>query len=98
MVVGIANAIDLTERALPALKLRGCRPTLLTFPAYSAAEVRGRHTAQEAALHRPAPRRPWRAWRDAACGALEEWQGPPAVLVKHPRCAWVHGWRPVEHD
>ncbi|GBF91534.1 hypothetical protein Rsub_04274 [Raphidocelis subcapitata] len=41
LVVGIANSIDLTERALPALKLRGCTPTLVAFPAYSTAQVVG---------------------------------------------------------
>lgn len=39
LVVGIANSIDLTERALPALKLRGCTPTLVAFPAYTTAQV-----------------------------------------------------------
>ena len=39
LVIGIANSIDLTERALPALKLRGCTPALLAFPAYSTAQV-----------------------------------------------------------
>jgi len=39
LVVGIANSIDLTERALPALKLRGCTPTLIAFPAYTTAQV-----------------------------------------------------------
>jgi cell division control protein 6 len=41
LVIGIANSIDLTERALPALKLRGCTPSLLAFPAYSTAQVSG---------------------------------------------------------
>ncbi|KAI8468241.1 MAG: hypothetical protein J3K34DRAFT_478706 [Monoraphidium minutum] len=41
LVIGIANSIDLTERALPALKLRGCTPGLLAFPAYSTAQVVG---------------------------------------------------------
>lgn len=40
-VIGIANSIDLTERALPALKLRGCTPALVPFPAYSTAQVAG---------------------------------------------------------
>lgn len=39
LVIGIANSIDLTERALPALKLRGCTPTLVPFPAYTTAQV-----------------------------------------------------------
>lgn len=39
LVIGIANSIDLTERALPALKLRGCTPRLLAFPAYTTAQV-----------------------------------------------------------
>lgn len=39
LVIGIANSIDLTERALPALKLRGCTPALVPFPAYTTAQV-----------------------------------------------------------
>jgi hypothetical protein len=39
LVIGIANSIDLTERALPALKLRGCTPALVAFPAYTAAQA-----------------------------------------------------------
>jgi hypothetical protein len=39
LVIGIANSIDLTDRALPALKLRGCSPSLLCFPAYTAAQM-----------------------------------------------------------
>ena len=40
VLVGIANALDLTDRILPRLKLReGFCPAELTFPAYSRAEI-----------------------------------------------------------
>ncbi len=38
-MVGIANSIDLTERAVPELKLRGCTPQLMCFAAYSKTQV-----------------------------------------------------------
>ena len=39
ILVGIANSIDLTERALPRLQATGCRPTLVTFPSYSSLQL-----------------------------------------------------------
>lgn len=39
LLVGIANSIDLTDRALPALTLRGCTPTLVCFPAYTTSQL-----------------------------------------------------------
>lgn len=39
LVIGIANSIDLTERALPQLRHRGATPTLVCFPAYSTNQV-----------------------------------------------------------
>jgi Cdc6-like AAA superfamily ATPase len=39
LLVGIANCIDLTERALPQLRLQLATPRLITFPAYSAAQL-----------------------------------------------------------
>ena len=39
MLVGIANSIDLTERALPKLEGSGQAAQLLTFPSYSAAQL-----------------------------------------------------------
>jgi hypothetical protein len=39
-IIAIANSIDLTERALPALRQRGLLPQLVTFRAYTAAQVR----------------------------------------------------------
>jgi Cdc6-like AAA superfamily ATPase len=39
LVIGIANSIDLTERALPELKLLGCTPELICFPAYTTKQI-----------------------------------------------------------
>lgn len=39
LVIGIANSIDLTERALPQLKLLGCTPELLCFTAYTTKQI-----------------------------------------------------------
>lgn len=39
LLVGIANSIDLTERTLPELRLALVTPRLLTFNAYSAAQL-----------------------------------------------------------
>ena len=39
LVIGIANSIDLTERALPELKLLGCTPELVCFPAYTTKQI-----------------------------------------------------------
>lgn len=39
ILIGIANALDLTDRFLPRLKSRGLRPELLPFMPYSAAEI-----------------------------------------------------------
>ena len=40
VLVGIANALDLTDRILPRLKLQeGFSPKELTFPAYSSQEI-----------------------------------------------------------
>lgn len=39
ILIGIANSIDLTERALPRLQALGCRPTLVTFPSYSSLQL-----------------------------------------------------------
>ncbi|CAL5228465.1 g11605 [Coccomyxa viridis] len=39
ILIGIANSIDLTERALPRLQATGCRPTLVTFPSYSSLQL-----------------------------------------------------------
>jgi cell division control protein 6 len=33
--VGIANALDLTDRILPRLEAKGCRPQLLDFKPYN---------------------------------------------------------------
>ena len=40
VLVGIANALDLTDRILPRLKMHeGFSPAELTFPAYSKSEI-----------------------------------------------------------
>jgi cell division control protein 6 len=39
ILIGIANSINLTERALPRLQAMGCRPTLVTFPSYSSLQL-----------------------------------------------------------
>jgi cell division control protein 6 len=40
VLVGIANALDLTDRFLPRLKARNLKPNLLPFLPYSAAQIR----------------------------------------------------------
>eukprot|EP00891_Asterochloris_glomerata_P004486 jgi/Astpho2/4486/e_gw1.00067.413.1_t len=39
VLVAVANSLDLTERRLPELHARGCRPQLLQFPAYSRGQI-----------------------------------------------------------
>eukprot|EP00879_Flechtneria_rotunda_P019090 GHRR01020044.1.p1 GENE.GHRR01020044.1~~GHRR01020044.1.p1 ORF type:complete len:500 (+),score=236.86 GHRR01020044.1:890-2389(+) len=39
LLIGIANSIDLTERALPELKLKLVSPTLICFPAYTTQQL-----------------------------------------------------------
>jgi Cdc6-like AAA superfamily ATPase len=41
LLIGIANAIDLTERMLPELKLKMVSPTLICFPAYTSKQLTG---------------------------------------------------------
>ncbi|KAI1817761.1 cell division control protein [Poronia punctata] len=41
VLVGIANALDLTDRFLPRLKARNLKPELLPFLPYSAAQIKG---------------------------------------------------------
>ena len=53
VLVGIANSIDLTERALPRLASLGARPALVTFPSYSAAQLEALLTQRAAALPGP---------------------------------------------
>lgn len=39
VLIGIANSLDLTERLLPGLESRGCKPRLVAFPTYSRTQV-----------------------------------------------------------
>ncbi|PVV02602.1 hypothetical protein BB560_002941 [Smittium megazygosporum] len=39
LLIGIANALDLTERLLPRLKVRNCMPELLHFKPYGVEEI-----------------------------------------------------------
>ena len=39
ILVGIANSLDLTERLLPGLEARGCKPRLVAFPTYSRHQI-----------------------------------------------------------
>ncbi|KAM0332233.1 hypothetical protein ACHAQA_002509 [Verticillium albo-atrum] len=41
VMVGIANALDLTDRFLPRLKSKNLKPDLLPFHPYSAAQIKG---------------------------------------------------------
>lgn len=41
LMVGIANALDLTDRFLPRLKSKNLKPELLSFVPYTAAQVKG---------------------------------------------------------
>lgn len=40
VVVGIANSVDLVDRALPLLLIRGEKPDTLVFPSYSETDLR----------------------------------------------------------
>lgn len=40
VVVGIANSVDLVDRALPLLLIRGEKPATLVFPSYSETDLR----------------------------------------------------------
>ncbi|KAJ5096928.1 hypothetical protein N7456_007649 [Penicillium angulare] len=46
ILIGIANALDLTDRSLPQLKAKNLRPTLLPFLPYNAASIAGVITAR----------------------------------------------------
>lgn len=37
--MGIANSLDLTERLLPGLEARGCKPRLVAFPTYTRNQI-----------------------------------------------------------
>jgi cell division control protein 6 len=50
VLVGIANALDFTDRFLPRLKARGLKPQLLPFLPYSAAQISSVITAKLKAL------------------------------------------------
>lgn len=39
ILVGIANSLDLTERLLPGLEARGCKPRLVAFPTYTRNQI-----------------------------------------------------------
>lgn len=39
ILVGIANSLDLTERLLPGLEARGCKPRLVAFPTYTRTQI-----------------------------------------------------------
>lgn len=39
VLVGVANALDLTERALPRLRARGLRPAALHFAPYTKQQI-----------------------------------------------------------
>ncbi|USP79712.1 uncharacterized protein yc1106_06986 [Curvularia clavata] len=50
ILVGIANALDLTDRFLPRLKARGLKPQLLPFLPYNAAQISSVITSKLKAL------------------------------------------------
>lgn len=39
ILLGIANSLDLTERLLPGLEARGCKPRLVAFPTYNRNQI-----------------------------------------------------------
>ncbi|CAD7697521.1 unnamed protein product [Ostreobium quekettii] len=41
VLIGAANSIDLTERVIPELDARGCKPTLVLFPSYRSSDILG---------------------------------------------------------
>lgn len=53
ILIGIANALDLTDRSLPQLKAKNLKPTLLPFLPYNAASIAGVITARLRSLLPP---------------------------------------------
>ena len=53
VLAGVANALDLIERALPLLAALGARPRLLPFPAYDAGQLQALLSQRLAALPGP---------------------------------------------
>jgi cell division control protein 6 len=39
ILIGVANAIDLTDRFLPNLRAMNCKPDVVTFPAYNKDQI-----------------------------------------------------------
>lgn len=58
-MVAMANSLDVTERCLPELKLRGCAPTFMPFGAYLRVQLLSILTAKLTAL-------PWPVFEQAA--------------------------------
>ena len=59
VLVGVANAINLTDRVLPRLRARGCEPALVSFPAYNKDQLKALLSQRLNAL-------PWRTFESAA--------------------------------
>ncbi|KAJ5247315.1 hypothetical protein N7468_002298 [Penicillium chermesinum] len=55
ILIGIANALDLTDRSLPQLKAKNLKPTLLPFLPYNAASIAGVITGRLRSLMPVAP-------------------------------------------
>jgi cell division control protein 6 len=53
VLVGISNSIDLTQRMLPRLHALACRPSLVAFPSYTAAQLEALLRQRLAALPGP---------------------------------------------
>lgn len=58
ILIGIANALDLTDRSLPQLKAKNLKPTLLPFLPYNAASIEGVITGRLRSLLPVAPQYP----------------------------------------
>lgn len=94
ILVGIANSLDLTERLLPGLEARGCKPRLVAFPTYTRTQIST--VLQERLLSLPGPvfaakalefcaRKVGRIW--ASCGHFRATLGHVGLLG----CMWAAG-------
>jgi cell division control protein 6 len=71
VLLGVANALDLTARALPRLAALAVAPVLVPFPSYSAAQLEALLTQRLAALPGPAfARQALRLLAKKVCGQL----------------------------
>jgi len=92
VLAGVANALDLTERALPALAGLGARPALLPFPAYDAGQLQALLGQRLSRL--PGPVYAPQALRLCAKKARPR---PPRRLDRRQEHAWLAEAHDVAH-